>query len=134
MECPVSEFELTAADHKRATRVTAVVLALMLAATAVTVALGLVQGAQERAARSMPAPASVAAVKVAQDIYELYSDERYDPIAECLITLGWRGLAGDGVPRIFAPWQDIEWCRDINAPMDANTAVPLHDVKRVWHI
>ena len=40
--------------------------------------------------------------------YELSSDDAVDPIAACLVAWGWRGVPGDGLPRIYAPTSVIE--------------------------
>lgn len=61
------------------------------------------------------------------DQYQVDTDRAYDPVAACLITLGYHGRPDDQRETIYSTARDIEWCADINAPMDANQAAPLRE-------
>lgn len=42
--------------------------------------------------------------------YLLPSDDAMDPVAQCLVGLGWHGIPGDGMPAIYAPTTAIRAC------------------------
>jgi len=44
------------------------------------------------------------------DRYYLADDDAVDPIAQCLLRLGYRGIAGDGDSVIYASTEAIEGC------------------------
>lgn len=49
-------------------------------------------------------------IRLYSDRYELASDDAADPVADCLLDRGYRGLAGDGLEAIYAPRDVIEAC------------------------
>lgn len=49
-------------------------------------------------------------LSVVGDRYELVDDETSDPVADCLIAQGYRGLPGDGQAVIYAPAAVVEGC------------------------
>jgi hypothetical protein len=56
-----------------------------------------------------------------------------DPIAACLLALGYRGLIGDHAEAIYADRDAIESCT-IDPDTRPDSAWPLKDVKAVWQV
>ena len=42
--------------------------------------------------------------------YQLPAEDAADPVADCLLALGWSGRAGDGMAAIYAPTPVIRSC------------------------
>lgn len=45
-----------------------------------------------------------------EDLYAPDENAERDPVAECLIALGYRGRSDDHADMIYAPWRAIESC------------------------
>jgi hypothetical protein len=68
-----------------------------------------------------------------QELEDENGKAKEDPIAACLLALGYRGLIGDHAEAIYADREAIRSCT-IDPDTRPDSAWPLKDVSDVWHV